>query len=543
MGALTLKSFPFELRGWDIEKYEGIDPTDGFGSNTRIYVNKNQVVQIEPEYNTHTFNTWLTDKGRQFFDGIFGTWNPKQKNKNQLLVTNKSWYEIIKTLIQTIYISKLCQTQQNKNQFLTIIFENLSIEVLNMLILLSENYSFIKLRRAENYKSNNNLESNFQVNLTTNKTKLNTSNLCLLVSNNPRYEGYSLNLNIRQRFFKGNFKCLMIGSLIDLTFPISFLGSNLNVLKSIAEGNNITCQEFKFSKNPILIYNNELLKRYDGENTVEILKMMKYANIFNKTWNGLNMLNSSLNDVGTSYLSKFLPFNLKDLNNFNLVYFLNISNNKINNLKKIIDLKLLNYLSNNQQNSIKQIFLNQNTKINNNLIFYNDFYTSKEKKFVKHISIFSSIFYENEETFVNTEGLIKRTTKLIFNKKTRNNWQILRQIFKHLNKNLVFLNQKKNDLIFFNSKKLIEFKNFINFQYQATQTLTNVNFYLSIKNNNFIITKINSNFRQERLKIKNTKLKYWLDDFFSGGKDEYSEHSLILTNCSKILRYESTNFF
>lgn len=543
MGALTLKSFPFELRGWDIEKYEGIDPTDGFGSNTRIYVNKNQVVQIEPDYNTHTFNTWLTDKGRQFFDGIFGAWNPKQKDKNQSLINDEPWGEIIKPLIQTIYISRLCQNQQNKNQFLTIIFENLSIEVLNMLIILSENYSFIKLRRAESYKINNNLESNFQLNLTTNKVKLNTSSLCLLVSHNPRYEGYSLNLNLRQRFFKGNFKCLMIGSLIDLTFPISFLGSNLNVLKSIAEGNNIACQEFKFSKNPILIFNNELLKRHDGENTIEMLKIMKYANIFHKTWNGLNMLNSSLNDVGTNYLSKFLPLNLKDLNNFNLVYFLNVSNNKINNLKKIIDLKLLNYLPNKQQNNVKQIFLNQNTKINNNLIFYNNFYTSKEKKFVKCISIFSSIFYENEETFINTEGLIKRTTKLIFNKKTRNNWQILRQIFKNLNRNLIFLNQKENNLIFFNSKKLLEFKNYSNFQYQATQTLTNTNFYLSIKNNNFIITKINSNFKQERLKITNTKLKYWLDDFFSGGKDEYSEHSLVLTNCSKILRSESTNFF
>ena len=119
----------------------------------------------------------------------------------------------------------------------------------------------------------------------------------------------------------------------------------------------------------------------------------------------------------------------------------------------------------------------------------------------------------------------------------------MRQIFKNLNRNLVFLNQKENNLIFFNSKKLIEFKNYINFQYQATQTLTNINFYLSIKNNNFIITRINSNFKQERLKITNTKLKYWLDDFFSGGKDEYSEHSLVLTNCSKILRSESTNFF
>lgn len=38
MGALTLKSFPFELRGWDIEKFESLDPTDGFGTSTRVYI-------------------------------------------------------------------------------------------------------------------------------------------------------------------------------------------------------------------------------------------------------------------------------------------------------------------------------------------------------------------------------------------------------------------------------------------------------------------------------------------------------------------------
>ena len=38
MGALTLKSFPFELRSWDIEKFESIDPTDSFGSKTRVYI-------------------------------------------------------------------------------------------------------------------------------------------------------------------------------------------------------------------------------------------------------------------------------------------------------------------------------------------------------------------------------------------------------------------------------------------------------------------------------------------------------------------------
>ena len=544
MGALTLKSFPFELRGWDVEKFEGIDPTDGFGFNTRVYVNKNQIVQIEPDYDINTFNTWLTNKGRQFFDGINESWSSEKKTKNELTIDNKSWLNLVNELTQTIFISKLCRKHQNDKQFFTIVFENLSVEILSMLLMFSQNHSFVKLRRAENYQINNDLETNFQLNLAKKKVKLNNSTLCLLISNNPRYEGFYLNLNLRQRFFKGNFKCLIIGSLIDLTFPVSFLGSNLNILKTIAEGNNITCQEIKISKNPILIFNQELLKRNDGKNAIEILKILKYTDIFNNTWNNINMLNSSLFDGGIHYLNKFLPLNLKDLKNFNSLYFLNVSTHKINNLKKIIDLKLFDYtLNKKEQVSYRQTVLDQNNKLNNNLKFYTNFYSTQKHTHTNFIPIPSNSFYENNETYINTEGLTKRVTKLILKKKTKNGWQILRQIFKHLNKKLVLLNQTEKNLILFNSKKITNFKNYMNFQYFAVKNLTNISFYLTTKNNPFIINNNIDNFKSKRVKFTQTKMKYWLDDFFSGGKDEYSEHSLVMTNCSKVLRSETTNFF
>lgn len=189
MGALTLKSFPFELRGWDIEKFESLDPTDSFGSNTRVYISKDQVVLIEPDYNTNTFNTWLTDKGRQFFDGIFGAWNPKKSSKSSDL-KKESWFKILETIVKTVYIIDHCNRQQSKKNFFTIVFENLSLEVLNLLLIMSQNYSFIKLRRAESYAPENNLETDFQLNVASDKMKLSSSTMCLLISSNPRYEGY-----------------------------------------------------------------------------------------------------------------------------------------------------------------------------------------------------------------------------------------------------------------------------------------------------------------------------------------------------------------
>jgi NADH dehydrogenase/NADH:ubiquinone oxidoreductase subunit G len=538
MGALTLKSFPFELRGWDIEKFESIDPTDGFGSNTRVYISKDQIIQIEPDYNVHTFNTWLTDKGRQFFDGIFGNASlTEQKPK-------ESWTHIIKTLIQTLYIFDHCNQQQSKNHFFTIVFENLSIEVLSILLFMSQNYSFINLRRAENIRLNNDLETNYQLNLASDKIKLSASTLCLLISNNPRYEGYYLNLNLRQRFFKGNFKCLMVGSLIDLTFPVSFLGSNLSTLRTIAEGNHLACQDLKSAINPMVIVNSELLKRHDGNNAIEMLKMLKHANVFTSSWNGLNLLTSSLSETGTQSLAKFTPLTNKDLTNFSVLYLLNVAVSNVGNIKKITEAKLLNYslTNSNKEINVNKLTLDQSPNFENNLDFYKKASSLNfGKDLNKYFYLPNSMFYENEETFINTEGFTKRTNKLIFRKQTRSNWQILRKFFKQFKNQITFLNHKDNQIIFFNSKKVNNFKNYVNFHYLATQSLTNLNFYLNIKTEPFILSQ--NRFRTSTKKTFNTKVKYWLDDFFTGGKDEYSQKSLILTNCSKILRSESTNFF
>lgn len=429
-----------------------------------------------------------------------------------------------------------CKTQQSKNNFFYIVFENLSIEVLSLLNILEQKESFVKVRRAENINNNNDLEVNLQLNSSTSKAKLSNSSLCLLISCNPRYEGYYLNLNLRQRFFKGNFKCLMIGSLIDLTFPVSFLGSNISVLKTILEGNNLACQEFKTAKNPVILYNYELLKR-NKNNTENFLNLLKYAQVFNEVWKGVNVLSPSLSEVGSQSLYNFKVLNDKDLSNFSSIYFLNVSLNNVSNLRKITELKLLKYSSIQNQNLL---FLNQSNDKNSD--FYNEIFANS-KNLNHYLHLPSTVFYENEETFINTEGFIKRTTKLIFRKSAKSNWQILRRVLKSLRTQVTFLNNKDNNLIIFNSKKLLNFKNYIHFHYQATQTLTNLNFYLSIKNESFIILNNASNFKHRRSKIELTKLKYWLDDFFNGGKDEYSHKSLVLANCSKILRAKSTNFF
>lgn len=250
VGALTLKNFPFELRGWEIQKFKSFDPTDNYLSPTLIYLNKNKIVQIEPSFNEYS-NNWLSDKARHYFDAIFENFSENAKIKIK-------WLKLYNQILTKVYISEHCRKQINRNHLFTVVFDYLSIELLAMLRIISHNYSFICLRQAQSSNNLNiDLESNFQV-TNLNKKSLIISNLCVLLATNPRYEGHSLNLNLRQRVLKKSFRCVLIGSLINLTFPVTFLGSNTNIIKTIVEGNNFVCQNFKYSINPILICNTEL---------------------------------------------------------------------------------------------------------------------------------------------------------------------------------------------------------------------------------------------------------------------------------------------
>lgn len=534
MGALTLKNFSFELRGWDIKSYESINPTDAFGQDIRVYIENNQIIKIEPEFDNNSSNNWLTDKGRHFFDSIIEPENLKNIKKS-----SEKWNNLFKTIAKTLYTFNICNLKNSNKHFFIIIFEHLSIEVLNLLFLISQMYTFIKLRRAENYKINNDLESNFQLNSVSSKSKLLSSELCLLLGVNSRYENSNLNLTLRQRYLKGNFEIINMGSLFNFSFPVFYLGTNLSILNTIIEGNNALCIYFKFSKNPLLITNTEIFKRNDSKQLIDIIKILKFTNIVSETWNGLNISNSYLNETGVNSLFSFSFLTFKDLISFSSLYAVNIRISNITNIKKLIELKLLNFI-NIKPLKKGSMLIDQNLNKNNiNFISSNKNLLS----FSNYLYLPSSTMFENQETFINTEGLIKRTTKLLLKKKSKNNWKLIRKFIK-CNKNISYLNNSKNNkIIYFDTKNSLNFKNFINFQYFATQSLTDLNFYLNVKNNTFIIYKNISFFKIKPIKVFSTKVKYWLDDFYNGGKDNYCHNSLVLNNCSKNLRLETTNFY
>ena len=524
MGALTLKSFPFILRSWNVKNYDSIDPTDSFGQETKVYENRNKIVKIEPQFVNNVNNPWLTDKGRQFFDSIF------TKNESSLKTTT-SWKTVFLNFQKTFYIFDICNFKSVNKFYYIIIFENLNVENLSFLSSISQTYPFIKVRRAESTKFNTDLETEHMVNSATSNPHLVSSSLCLSVGINSRYEGSFLNLKLRQRYLKGNFKLFSIGSLLNLTFPVSFVGSNASTLKLIASGNHTVCQEITSASNPLLITNSEVFKNNNLQEVFSVFKTLKHVNILNKVWNGYNVLNSSLYETGLNNLGQFPAVLFKDLLSFSSIHIINVNLNNVANLKKVLESRLIQNKSFNALDSQKLI-INQNlTSTSSNFNDSNFLYLP------------NNLFFDSQETFMNTEGLIKRTTKLISKKNIKTDWQILRKFVQVWSSNTSLNISKTNTAVHYSGLTLFDFKNFIGFQFYASKTLTSINFHLINKTQKFSIFKNFYRFKSPTVKVFDTKLKYWLDDFYTGGKDKFCQNSLTLTRCSMNYKQQVSNFF
>ena len=469
-------------------------------------------------------NPWLTDKGRQFFDSIF------TKNESSIKI-NTPWKTVFLNFQKTFYIFDICNFKRVNKFYSIIIFENLNIESLSFLSSISQTYPFIKVRRAESVKFNTDLETEHMINSATSTQQLASSSLCLSVGTNSRYEGSLLNLKLRQRYLKGNFQLFSVGSLLNLTFPVSFLGSNSSTLKLIASGNHTVCREIASATNPLLVTNSEVFKNNNLQEVFSVFKTLKHVNILNKIWNGYNVLNSSLYETGLNNLGQFSAVFFKDLLLFSSIHIINVNLNNVANFKKVLESRLI---QNNTFNALENqsLIINQNSNsITSNF---------KESNF---LYLPNNLFFDSQETFMNTEGLIKRTTKLISKKNIKTDWQLLRQFVQIWSSSPSFNISKINTVVQYSSPTLFDFKNFICFQFYSSKTLTSINFHLIDKTQKFSIFKKFNRFKSPTVKVFDTKLKYWLDDFYTGGKDKFCQNSLTLTRCSMNYKQQVTNFF
>ena len=537
VGALTSKPYPFLNRSWELKSVKSIDYSDGFGTPIQLFIKNNQIIKVLPAYDKTTFQTiWISDKTRFSFDGMFSPekiiYSLLNHNKNKSLV-KLSWQKLFKEFFYTLYFQNhLLKHFYQPYKIIICLNKTINLEVLNLFNILTHKYSFLKLRQSEPQNLKIDLEQNYLLN-----SNITSSNTCLLIGINPRYEGSKLNLKLRSRYLKGNFNVIQVGSLLNLTFSNTNITSNIKILKSLIEGNNLFCQEFVHSSNPTLITTIEIFKREDSFCLTEMLKLLiKNINLFSqsKNQNQLNVLNTTLNDVGFVNLNSMKSLEYSDFKNSNGVYFINNSFSTPN-IKKLLNFKLLNFFKYNNFNN--QLLITQNNNLDIKLI------TKLRKGFNlnNHLHLPNTVLFETSGTFINTEGNINKITKIITPLgQTKSDWQIIRKIFSYSKKMLFFTNFFKNNKLVFNSNTISRFENFIGFQYYPISNLTSLGFQLFKKATKYFLAI--KRFKLKKKKIYNSQLRFWLNDFYIDDKNLNSKYSSTMVQCSKLSRIYKTNF-
>ena len=541
VGALTSKPYPFTHRSWELKSVTSIDFSDGFGTPTQLFIKNNHIIRILPGYDKLNHNTnWISDKTRFSFDGMF---SPERiiysflDDNNKKSFLNLSWQKLFKEFFCTLYFQNhLLKHYYRPRPMIMLLGTNTSLEVLNLLNALTRKYSFFKLRRVDSQSTNVDLEQNYLLDLNLNNRIL-TSDTCWLIGINPRYEGSKLNLKLRSRYLQGNFKIIQIGSLINLTFPNINITSNTKILKSLIEGNNLFCQEFVNSSNPILISNAEIFKRKDYFGLANLLKFLsKHVHLFSQSddKSQLNILHHTLGSVGFSNFTNLKTIQNKDLKNATGIYFINNSFSSFN-VKKLLNLKLLNLF----QSCIleNKILITQNSSLDTQLIAE----LKRGFNWSNHLHLPNTVFFESPGTYINTEGNVSKVSRIIKPLgQTKDNWQIIRKMFSYSKKMLFMTNFLNDNKLTFNSSSLSHFTCYTGFQCYAVSNLNNLafSFLKTIVGNRPYTAK----FKSKKKKVFSSQFRFWLNDFYVDDKNFNSNYSSTMIQCSKLSRLKCSNF-
>lgn len=473
VGALTSKPFAFKARSWELKNVNSVDILDSLGSNIKLSIFKNEIIRILPRKNDSINIDWITNKTRFFFDSL-----KYQRIKSPLIKKNNcfktiSWEEAFNFLnkkLNNVDSSKIKFQVGNlvdlKTNFFLKKFANL-IGCNSIFFETSKN----KIKLNSDLSSNYLFEGNLNI--------LNDVDTCLLVNCDPRKESSILNLHLKKKSQKGNFKIASIGNLTDLTYSIKNLGVSLNILINILEGKHFFCKDLIKSKKFLIIFGQNFLNK---NKNLEIFYFLK--NFVSKLKNK-GYINIIINESGfINFLEISAKYN-KTLKNNDIVYLVNTDN-----------------------------FIKKNNFTKPLYIYQGHHFTNDAQK--SDLIIPGQVYLEKDSIFINIEGKIQKIKRAL-KTKTLERCDFL--IFK----NLHFYLSKKNKSLSID---------------QSTINTMFFDFYLN--NNNLILRNNLNKYKLNKLQLSLHTFKPLLNKY--NGTNILEKYSKILINGYNIIN-KNTNFF
>ena len=405
VGALTLKTYSFKARPWELNYFNGLDLLDPFHVNIRVDLRDLKVLRILPVYNDVLKENWITDITRYAFDGLqnFRLLNPLSKGSDSKYLS-LSWLETYK-LVSNLLLDK------NLNFVLGNFIDIETSLVLKKIISLSSNNVTIN----NSYKlstSSVDFRNSYFMNNKDIQNLLAYDNL-VLVDCNLRLSNPLLNLKVKN-FAKIKNHVFSIGSSYYSNFSIYNYSTNLKELVLLLKGQSELNLILNKKKN-LVILNDTILNS-----------------------------NSLLNfNFLTNQVKKYLSLDILMFNHHNST----LSNVKDLNLNNSIS-KFNDYsFKKSSEESTNEVFYFLNTNSNQSIVSSNNFTIYQgsnyniSKKANYDLFLPSVNYLEKNSSYVNFLGYYQKTKFILYPpKNSRSDWKILFILFNKLFKEKLSFN-------------------------------------------------------------------------------------------------------
>lgn len=231
VGALTLKSIPFQIRPWETFSLESLDLTDSLGSNIYFTYKNNNILRIAPKKNNLINNSWISNKARFYFNlssFFFNDFQFKKNNYNNIFL--------------------------GKNSLLFLFNPDLDLNFFYYLKNLFKNYQNINSKIFSQTKLNTNLYFWGNKNKLSELSTINTA-ICFLISIDLKIELPLVNNRLRSKIISNNIYPLGSCVFFKSNFPIQFLRFCIYEIFYLFFGKHFF--SLNFLKKKILIFSNK----------------------------------------------------------------------------------------------------------------------------------------------------------------------------------------------------------------------------------------------------------------------------------------------
>ena len=285
VGALTSKPYAFQARPWELKKTDAIDVMDALGSNIVIGSRGPAVLRITPRINDDVNEEWLSDKGRFANDGLSERRLDKPYVRRDGKLKAATWAEAFAAI-------KAGVAALPGSAIAGIVGDLAAVEDM---VALKDLLGTLGSTRIEGRQDGALLGTASRGDYLFNSglAGIENADVVLLVGTDPRRDAPLLNVRLRKKAARGLSKVFGIGPLLDLTYPVDWLGDYAGLLTKLPTE---VVDALSRAERPAIIIGSGALALPGAYDAARALA--ERFNVIRDGWNGWNILHTAAARVG-----------------------------------------------------------------------------------------------------------------------------------------------------------------------------------------------------------------------------------------------------